>query len=144
MSDPICQFCGETMKVCTPFYDKFSGRYTAHAKCWACGAQGPMAKGYAPQAITNMAKKNVLNRPRQIPLRWVSLDKQMVVWLEDVDKRDVIPAFPEPRIDNETMTFLTYDQEFVHTTKADYSKRWRAWAVQPTSKERKEAPWAKA
>lgn len=143
MSNPKCPFCGEVMKIGTPFFDKYSGKYSAHAKCWECGAQGPIARSGSSDIATNRAIKSAQFRPIQKPLRWASLDGMQVVWLEDADKQEVIPAFPEPVYDKGVMSFLTYNQEFITAEKADFGKRWRAWASQPTSKERKGTPWTK-
>lgn len=141
MANPKCPFCGEVMKIGAPFFDKFSGKYSVHAKCWSCGAQGPIAKSGSPDIAMNRAMKNAQSMAKQKPLRWAALDKMQVVWLEDADKKEVVPAFPEPMVDRDTMTFQMYDQDIVYSRKEDFGKRWRAWESLPTSRERKETAW---
>lgn len=143
MSDPRCPFCGAVMTARTAFYDKYSDVYNSHAKCWTCGAQGPIAKSNTSSGAANKALKNGMNRPRQRPLRWPMLEQARMVWLEDVDKEDVIPAFPEPASRKEALCFFTADKRFITAEKQDYCKRWRAWTSKPTSKEREEAKWVK-
>lgn len=143
MSDPKCPFCGETMVVKTTFFDKFSGRHTAHAKCWPCGAQGPVAKGSSADVTMNRAKKYALRRPLQRPLRWEAIETLPVVWLEDNYKSAVLPAFPEPPAgcDGSFMSFMTKGIKMIHVSKNDYGKRWRAWAALPTMEDRRSTKW---
>lgn len=141
ISEPKCPYCGETMTAKAFFYDKYSRRYSGHAKCWSCGSQGPIAKGGTPNATINRAIKNALKRPLRKPLRWQQIEYMPVVWLEDNDKDDIIPAFPEPVKDQSVMCFLTAEQEFITAEKSDYGKRWRAWGGQPTEEERNETQW---
>lgn len=144
MSNAKCPFCGVVMKTGTPFYDKYSGKYTSHAKCWGCGAQGPIAKSGSSSIVTNRAMKLASTRPYQKTLRFASLETMPVVWLEEVGKKEVVPAFPDPVHDRGMMSFQTSEQELVTVIKSDYGKRWRAWATQPTANERKGTAWTKS
>lgn len=141
MSEPRCPFCGEMMVIKSTFYDKYSGRHSGHAKCWGCGAQGPIAKGNTTEVTTNRALKLAISRPRSKPLLWASLKSMQVVWLEDVDKKEVIPAFTQPDKDKSVMYFMTANRSYIKAGKADYGRRWRAWPSQPTGKERTAAAW---
>ena len=143
MNDPKCPFCGETMTASAPFYDKYGGKYTSYAKCGKCGAQGPLAKSNASIVAENRAIKNALKRPKQRPLRWAATVTMQLVYLEDVDKDDIIPAFNNTPDDKGVMHFITADLRNVCGSKSDYGKRWRAWASPPTSNERKETEWRK-
>lgn len=141
MSNPKCPFCNGEMTVGTPFYDKHSGKYSSQAKCWKCGAQGPLAKSGSSSIVKNRALKSVLNRPLRRALQYRQLETFPVVYLEDKDKKDVLPAFPEPVHDRGVMCFLTAEQEFITAQKADYGKRWRAWPAMPTKEERSAQKW---
>lgn len=144
MSEPMCPFCGEVMTAKSSFYDKWSGKHSSHAKCWACGAQGPVVKSGTSYGATNKALKNALNRPKQRPIRFPVLDMHPVVWLEDLGKKDVLAAFPVYGKDKSVMCFLTARLERITVARADYGSRWRAWATQPTERERREMPWIQA
>lgn len=141
MINPKCPFCDAEMKASAPFYDKYSGKYTSHAKCWECGAQGPLAKSGSSSIVTNRALRNALNRPLRKALRWQQIETYTVVWIEYVDKKEVIPVFPEPVYDKDVMCFLTAEQEFITLNKGDYGKRWRVWAKMPTEQERTATAW---
>ena len=141
MDNPACPFCGEEMTAKATFFDRFSGKYSGHAKCWACGAQGPVAKGSAADVTINRAKKYALRRPLQRPLRWEVIGTLPVVWLEDIDKSAVLPAFPEPPAGGGFMSFLVKGIKIIHGSKNDYGKRWRAWAALPTQEERRSTKW---
>lgn len=129
------------MTAKSPFFDRYSGNYSAHVKCWECGSQGPIVKGRVPHAVINHAFRQALKRPLQKPLRWQQLETLPVVWLEDVDKEEIIPAFPEPASRKEALCFFTADKRFITAEKSDYGKRWRAWSAMPTKKERIETKW---
>lgn len=141
MNNPKCPYCGQTMTAAEPFFDKFSDSYSTYAKCWRCGSQGPMVKSSTASGAANRSMKHALHRPQQKPVRWQQLETLPVVWLEEKDERAVIPVFPCPVKDQSVMCFLTQDQEFVTAEKADYGKRWRAWAAQPSQEERSTAKW---
>lgn len=141
MNNPKCPYCGQTMTAAEPFFDKFSGSYSTYAKCWRCGSQGPMVKSSAAGCAQNRAMKHALHRPAQKPLRWQQLETLPIVWLEDNGERAVIPAFPCPVNDKNSIEFMTQEYELATARKTDYGKRWRAWAAQPTQEERSAAKW---
>ena len=141
MSEVLCPYCGGAMTAKAVFFDRYSGYYSSHAKCWNCGSQGPIVKSTTKQGAMNRALRHALKRPQRRPLRWEQLETLPIVCLEDTDKCDILPAFPEPVKDRGVMCFLTAEQEFVTADKADYGKRWRAWAAQPTKEERSAAEW---
>lgn len=141
MNDPKCPYCGGAMTVKSTFFDRYSGKYSAHAKCWECGSQGPVVKSSTEQGAINRAMKHALKRPQRRPLMWSQIEAYLVVYLEDKGVSDLLPAFPEPVKDRGVMCFLTAAQEFVTADKADYGKRWRAWAAQPTKEERNAVKW---
>lgn len=71
-----------------------------------------------------------------------------LIWLEDRDKEEVIPAVlgeinrpgvfcfivPNPKLHSYTV---------IHPDLLDYGSRWRAWAHKPTDEERKVAEWGR-
>ena len=144
MNTPKCPYCGHTMTAADSFFDKFSDSYSTYAKCWRCGAQGPLAKSSTATGAQGKAMKHALKRPEQKPLRWKQIEELPIVWLEDNGVRAVIPALTCPVDDQSTRCFLTQEQEdttHVIAVKSDYFKRWRAWAAQPTQEERSAAKW---
>ena len=141
MSEPMCPFCGEVMTAKSAFYDKWSGKHSCHAKCWACGAQGPIVKSSTSYAAINKAMKYALLRPKQRPIRFPSLDMYPVVWLEYIGKKDTMAAFPRFPKDKSLMCFYTERHENITIARADYGSGWRAWAAKPNPRERREMPW---
>lgn len=84
----------------------------------------------------------------QMPLTLRELRGMKVVWLEDIDKEDVIPALVIYNKIEEIINGIRYPEAFVFRTfercdvlvdVKDYGKRWRAWAYEPTSEERERA-----
>lgn len=144
MSEPMCPFCGEFMTAKSSFYDKWSGKHSSHAKCWACGAQGPIVKGSTSYAAINKAMKHALLRPKQRPIRFPALDLYPVVWLEDIDKKDTLAAFPKFTKDKSVVGFYTARHESITAARDEYGRRWRAWAAKPNERERREMPWVQA
>lgn len=72
-----------------------------------------------------------------------------VVWLEDIDKKEVIAAMPiifgVEYYGSNTGGFWFHSNEnegfFVATH--DYNERWRAWNYKPSYAKRRETPWKK-
>lgn len=81
-------------------------------------------------------------RPRVLRLdEVIALNQGRVVWLEDIDKPDVIPGL----LDKVFTTTKVADFQLVRKTVTadldEYGKRWRCWSALPTVKERKEKRW---
>ena len=62
-----------------------------------------------------------------------------VVWLEDIDKNEVIPALWKVKIMGR-YGFITLNGE-IYPLIAGYGKRWRAWTNEPTKEQRRVTPW---
>lgn len=143
MNTPKCPYCGHTMTATDSFFDQYSGSYSTFAKCWKCGSQGPLVRSTTAAGAQGRAMKHALKRPEQKPLRWEQLETLPIVWLEDKDVRAVIPALTSPSSDCSIMSFVKHGVtfDFITKQKAEYGKRWRAWAAQPTQEERSAAKW---
>jgi len=84
--------------------------------------------------------------PRVMTLSRVqNLKESIPVWLEDVDKKDVIGAlFMRDYSGTRCVDFaIVRDWEFkrVVADYIDYGIRWRCWDKEPTDEQRKETPW---
>lgn len=65
------------------------------------------------------------------------------VWLEDHDKKKVIPALVQSYSSQNggKMTFVTGAMSVVTANLEEYGRRWRAWGNEPTKEDRECAPW---
>lgn len=74
-----------------------------------------------------------------------NLKESTPVWLEDVDKKDVIGAlFMRDYSGTKCVDFaIVHDWEFerVVADYMDYGIRWRCWTYRPDEKRRAETPW---
>ena len=79
--------------------------------------------------------------------RVLALDEihsSMTVWLEDVDKADVILAITESEfyaLHGMVRCFITSDNRRIAPSKREYGIRWRAWTSEPTDEMRKAVKW---
>lgn len=79
--------------------------------------------------------------------RVLALDEihgSMAVWLEDVDKADVILAITESEfyaLHGLCRCFITSNNRRIAPLKREYGIRWRAWTSEPTDEQRKNTPW---
>lgn len=79
--------------------------------------------------------------------RVLALDEihgSIAVWLEDVDKADVILAITESEfyaLHGLCRCFITSDNRRIAPLKREYGIRWRAWTSRPDEKRREETPW---
>ena len=83
---------------------------------------------------------------KQIPsiIDYNDLENYEVVWLEDVDKEEIIPAFIDEIVDdvlNKYVYFCVNDVNDVFAFKDEYNKRWRALSGRPSDKVRYKEPW---
>ena len=62
------------------------------------------------------------------------------VWLEDVDKADVILAIGGAS-GGGCKCFITVDDMSIAPHESDYGVRWRAWTQEPTDEQREATPW---
>ena len=81
-------------------------------------------------------------KPQVMTLKEVVAAKQgTVVWLEDVDKSEVIAglvdmAFAKAKEISFQLVWRTFLAGF-----DDYGTRWRCWTARPTEAEREAVPW---
>ena len=82
------------------------------------------------------------NEPRVLALD--EIHGEMTVWLEDVDKADVILAITESEfyaLHGLVRCFITSDNRRIAPPKREYGIRWRAWTSEPTDEQRKAVKW---
>lgn len=68
------------------------------------------------------------------------IHRGMAVWLEDVDKADVILAIGGSSCGG-CKCFITVDDRSIAPHDSDYGVRWRAWTREPTAEQRRETHW---
>lgn len=68
------------------------------------------------------------------------IHRGMAVWLEDVDKADVILAIGGSS-GGGCKCFITVDDRSIAPHDSDYGVRWRAWTREPTAEQRRETHW---
>ena len=68
------------------------------------------------------------------------IHRGMAVWLEDVDKADVILAIGGSS-GGGRKCFITADDRSIAPHDSDYGVRWRAWTREPTAEQRRETHW---
>lgn len=66
--------------------------------------------------------------------------REMAVWLEDVDKEDVVLAIGGSSCGGAKCFITEYDLG-VSALDSEYGIRWRAWTAKPTIKMRKAVKW---
>lgn len=65
-----------------------------------------------------------------------------VVWLEDYDKEDVIPAIVTPYgAMSDCIDFAISNRSSMVVEYTDYGSRWRCWTDKPHEEQRKEEKW---
>ena len=82
---------------------------------------------------------------RTMEPRVLSLDeihRGIVVWLEDIDKPDVILAIGGSSAGG-AKCFVTQNGRSIAPLDEDYGKLWRAWTHKPTDEQRRVMPWLK-
>lgn len=77
-------------------------------------------------------------QPKVIALQ--DIHRGMAVWLEDIDKEDVILAIGGASCGG-AKCFITENDMSIAVEDAEYNKRWRAWTKEPTKEQRKVAKW---
>ena len=87
-----------------------------------------------------------MQEPRVMTLSGVrNLKESTPIWLEDVDKKDVIGAlFMGDYSETKCVDFaIVRDWEFgrVVADYMDYGIRWRCWTSRPTNAQREATPW---
>lgn len=68
------------------------------------------------------------------------IHRGMAVWLEDVDKADVILAIGGASAGG-AKCFITENDTSIAPLSAEYGIRWRAWTAEPTEDQREATPW---
>jgi len=71
----------------------------------------------------------------------VLLKQNDVVWLEDYNKKDVIPAIVSRMGPMVICIEFALSDRFISVGYDDYGKRWRCWDKEPTDEERRSRPW---
>ena len=80
--------------------------------------------------------------PRVLRVEEVVLLKQNdVVWLEDYNKKDVIPAIVSRMGAMVICIEFALSDRFISVGYDDYGKRWRCWTSRPTDEQREAIPW---
>ena len=80
--------------------------------------------------------------PRVLMVEEVVLLKQNdVVWLEDYNKKDVIPAIVSRMGPMVICIEFALSDRFISVGYDDYGKRWRCWTSRPTDEQREATPW---
>lgn len=134
MREPKCPICSRDMLLIT-----YPVKLMYGAKYRCCGWTSPAKMGGTKEEAIKHARAAAMKRKLQKPLTLDEIAKAGVVWLEDNDKEDIIPAIVGYVIDHEIVlhsvhcSFVSYLDE--------YGIRWRAWASDPTIEEREAAPW---
>jgi len=87
-----------------------------------------------------------MQEPRVMTLSGVrNLKESTPVWLEDVDKKDVIGAlFMQDYSGTKCVDFVivrNWKHERVTAGYMDYGIRWRVWTSRPTDEQREATPW---
>ena len=68
------------------------------------------------------------------------IHRGMAVWLEDVDKADVILAIGGSS-GGGCKCFITVNDRAIAPHDSDYGARWRAWTREPTQEQREAVAW---
>lgn len=71
----------------------------------------------------------------------IELNQGTVVWLEDIDKPDVIPGLLDKVFIMTKVVDFQLVQKTVTADLDEYGERWRCWSAPPTEKERKAERW---
>ena len=78
----------------------------------------------------------------------VNLKRNDVVWIEDIDKDEIIPAIVSDSIwehiakaGKSDFKFIVNDRMVVRADRIDYFVRWRCWSICPNDLQRKEVAW---
>ena len=116
-----------------PYWDMFKCRVREFAPEW---------DGHTPaQAIERIGKLKA-REPRVLMVEEVVLLKQNdVVWLEDYNKKDVIPAIVSRMGPMVICIEFALSDRFISVGYDDYGKRWRCWTSRPTDEQREATPW---
>ena len=86
-------------------------------------------------------------KPRVLSLHEIHfLQRNDVVWLEDKDKHEIIPAivrnrFVWPHSVMWVTDFLREDKCTISAADNDYNKRWRCWTSRPTDAQKEAIRW---
>ena len=82
--------------------------------------------------------------PRVLRVEEVVLLKQNdVVWLEDYNKKDVIPAIVSRMGPMVICIEFALSDRFISVGYDDYGSRWRCWTSRPTNAQREAMSWIK-
>lgn len=119
--------------------------------CKNCPLKGPIGEQgmkCKSELITSVCHWLMVQEqePKAMTLSGVrNLKESTPVWLEDVDKKDVIGAlFMRDYSGTKCVDFaIVRDWEFerVVADYMDYGVRWRCWTSRPTDEQRQNTPW---
>ena len=99
----------------------------------------PMFEQYnTPTAIQDVITLLKAQEPRVLALE--EIHRGMAVWLEDVDKADVILAIGGSSAGG-AKCFITEKDMSITPKDAEYGIRWRAWTQKPTDAQREATRW---
>ena len=87
------------------------------------------------QTVVGLLKAN---EPRVLQLN--EIHREMTVWLEDVDKSELLLAIGGASC-HYAKTFITENDRSIAAKDSEYNIRWRAWTSRPTEEQREVMPW---
>ena len=76
--------------------------------------------------------------PRVLQLN--EIHRGMTVWLEDVDKSELLLAIGGASC-HYAKTFITENDRSIAAEDSEYNIRWRAWTSRPTDEQREKVKW---
>ena len=114
------------------------GKTCPWSNCAFCGDSNKCENPTIHEAVELLKK--------QIPsvIDYNDLHNYEVVWLEDVDKEEIVPGIIGEISDNSLNPYVWFCIDSVNDVfgmKDEYNKRWRAWSGRPSDNVRYMEPW---
>ena len=110
--------------------------------CEACPYNESNDYGCRSRLRDDIVRLLKAQEPRVLALD--EIHSNMTVWLEDVDKADVILAITESEfcaLHGLCMCFIASDNRRIAPLKREYGIHWRAWTSEPTDEQKKAVKW---
>lgn len=97
---------------------------------------------YAYETLKKIAVESLKELTPSV-IDYNDLENYEVVWLEDVDKEEIVPGVINEISDNEWNSYVCFDVNVnsVFGMKDEYNKRWRAWSHRPSDNARYTEAW---
>lgn len=110
--------------------------------CESCPYNESADYGCRARLLDDIVALLKAQEPRVLRVEEVVLLKQNdVVWLEDYNKKDVIPAIVSRMGPMVICIEFALSDRFISVGYDDYGKRWRAWTSRPTDEQREAVKW---